>query len=54
MLFIYKIKWFFHCLFKFHRQMTVTTQNDKFVGCYECGIVNDKKGNTYVVKRSEK
>lgn len=52
MLFLYRIKWFFHCLLNFHCQMTIFTSDEKMVGCYECGVVNDKHGNLYVVKRA--
>jgi hypothetical protein len=48
MIYLYKIKWYFHCLFNMHRQMTVIDkQNDGevFVGCFECKTVNDKHGN---------
>lgn len=48
----YEIKWGFHCLFKFHRQLTVWTTDDKFVGCYECDRLNDKYGNEYATQRT--
>lgn len=47
MLFIYRIKWFFHCLFKMHRQMTVTTYDSVLIGCSDCNILNDKEGVEY-------
>lgn len=55
MLIFYRVKWFFHCLFRFHRQMTIHTMDGQtMVGCYECGMVNNKEGDTYVAKRVEK
>lgn len=47
MLIFYRIKWFFHCLFNLHRQMTVFTNVDTFVGCGDCNLLNDKQGNEY-------
>jgi len=47
MLILYRIKWFFHCLFRVHRQTTVTTYNDTFVGCADCNLLNDKEGFEY-------
>lgn len=54
MLILYRIKWHFHCLFKFHCPMTVNTSDEKMVGCYECGMVQDKHGDKYVVSQSKK
>jgi hypothetical protein len=47
MLFLYRIKWFFHCLIKLHCQATIYTREETFVGCNDCNIFNDKEGRPY-------
>lgn len=51
MLIIYRVKWFFHCLFNLHCQMTMWTGSETFVGCDDCKKVNDKHGNEYTYTR---
>lgn len=52
MLLWYRIKWLFHCGLNLHRQLTIYTAEETMVGCYECNLVNDQHGNTYVPRKT--
>ena len=35
-----RIRWWWHCLLRFHRMVTIVNARGKWIGCDDCGVSN--------------